>query len=191
MYCLDPRGKIIWSKSREEVPHGQALWAGNFMPDRSGTEIIILKSGHYGDFITVDAVDGSNIAEFQHEAGLKDDQGQRKYPDLPKKINWVDSELDSLWIPVDRRIVDGYGHTVQELDAYDNKVKNELHCGTSKDRLAAQAIAIDICGDDREELILYQPYHGEKIYIFTQPESSGFEKEYIHSSSVYNLKSYF
>ena len=33
-----------------------------------------------------------------------------------------------------------------------------------------QAFAVDACGDERDELVLYQPYNGEAILIFTQPD---------------------
>ena len=44
-YCLEPDGNVVWALSEEAVPHGQAVWAGNFIPDRAGTEVIILAFG--------------------------------------------------------------------------------------------------------------------------------------------------
>ena len=36
-----------------------------------------------------------------------------------------------------------------------------------------------------------QPYNGEAILSFTQPDSNGREKRYMHQESVYNIHSYF
>jgi hypothetical protein len=32
-------------------------------------------------------------------------------------------------------------------------------------------VPVDLCGDAREEVILYQPYQGKAVYIFTQADS--------------------
>ena len=66
-----------------------------------------------------------------------------------------------------------------------------LRWGTTKSNLAAQAIPLDLCGDDREELVLYQPYRGNALLIFTQPDSGGEKKRYRHQKNAYNLKTYF
>ena len=190
-YCLTPAGDTIWEKSKEEVPHGQSVWAGNFLPDRNGSELVLQTSGHFGKFTTVDAEDGITLATFEHHAGIVDDNGDRKYPDMPVKVRWGAEDADALWIPVDRMLVDGRGRCLQDLGGQDKAVAQFLHAGTSKQQLAVQAIAADLCGDDREEVVLYQPYHGEAIYIFTQPDSDGAEKPYVHRPGVYNRKSYF
>jgi hypothetical protein len=191
VYCLTPAGDTIWAKSKEEVPHGQSAWAGNFLPDRPGLEIVLLTSGHCGNFTTVDAEDGRTLARFEHRAGLVDRNGDRKYPDMPVKVEWGPHNANTIWIPVDRMLVDGSGNCLQDLGEYDEIVGASLHAGTSKQQLAAQAIAADLCGDDREEIVLYQPYHGEAIFIFTQPDSNAAEKAYVHRPGVVNRKSYF
>ena len=191
VYCLDPTGLTVWEKSREEVPHGQAAWAGNFLPERTGLEMVLLTSGHFGKFTTVDAEDGHDLAKFEHRAGLVDEDGDRKYPDMPVKVRWGADGADALWVPVDRMLVDGAGHCLSDLGEHGVAVAGLLHAGTSKQRLAVQAIAVDICGDEREEIVLYQPYHGEAVFVFTQPDSDAAAKPYAHREGVYNRKSYF
>jgi len=107
------------------------------------------------------------------------------------KVRWRGGSALSLWIPVDRVLVDGWGRIVQDLGPYDSQVAKELHCGIRKRHLPAQAFAIDLCGDDRDELLLYEPYLGEALFIFTQPDSNSRPKPYIHRPAVYNRKSYF
>ena len=191
VYCLDPTGRTIWEKSRQEVPHGQSAWAGNFLPERNGLEIVLLTSGHFGKFTAVDAENGHDLAKFEHRAGLIDNEGARKYPDMPVKVHWGAGGADALWVPVDRMLVDGAGNCLSDLGERDSAVARSLQAGTSKQQLAAQAIAADLCGDEREEVVLYQPYHGEVVFILTQPDSDAAAKTYVHRRGVYNRKSYF
>jgi len=184
-YCMSAKGEVLWDKTQQEVPHGQGIWAGNFIDSEPGTEVIILRSGHVGDFITVRGIDGKQLAAFQH---MKNYKG---YPDFPCKVNWKNTKEQSLWIPIDRTLVDGYGHIVAELGEYEDLVKKLLQWGESKSHIAVQAFSVDLCGDEREELVLYQPYNGGAILIFTQYDSDGGKKSYVHERDAYNIKSYF
>ena len=189
-YCLSATGETIWEKTQQEVSHGQAGWVGNFLPDRPGLEAIILVSGHYGVFHTFAAEDGRKLAAFEHVDGIRDARGNRRYPDMPVKVRWRDDE-DSLWVPVDRMIRNGAGEIVANLGELDSQVARELNAGTSKQRLAVQAVPVDLCGDAREEVILYQPYQGKAVYIFTQADSDAREKPYRPQQNAYNRPSYF
>jgi len=184
-YCMSARGEVLWEKTRQEVPHGQGIWAGNFIDEESGIEAIILRSGHVGDFITVRGSDGKELAAFKHR------RNYRGYPDFPCVLNWRSTKEQSLWIPIDRFVVDGHGHLVADLGKCENMVKELLQWGESKDHIAVQAFAVDLCGDEWEELVLYQPYNGEAIPIFTQSDSDAVQKPYVHEDDAYNIGSYF
>jgi hypothetical protein len=184
-YCLSAKGEVLWEKTRQEVPHGQGIWVGNFIDEEPGIEAIILRSGHVGDFITVRGSDGKQLAAFRHTKNYKG------YPDFPCVVNWKSTQEQSLWVPIDRLVVDGYGRVVAGLGEYESLVKELLRWGESKSHIAAQAFAVDLCGDEREELVLYQPYNGEAILIFTQADSDGKKKPYVHEQDAYNIRSYF
>lgn len=184
-YCLSAQGDILWEKTRKEVPHGQGIWVGNFIDEEPGMESIILRSGHVGDFITVRARDGYQLAAFRH---TKNYQG---YPDFPCIVDWKNAREQALWIPIDRTVVNGHGQVLAGLGEYEDFVKERLQWGESKSHIAAQAFAVDLCGDDREELVLYQPYNGEAILIFTQPDSDGKKKPYVHEQDAHNIRNYF
>jgi len=184
-FCLDASGKPIWQKTTEEVSHGQGIWAGNFIDFEPGDEVIILKSGHWGDFVTVRGSDGKQLAAFQHRRELKG------YPDFPCVVNWLGGGVQSLWIPIDRCLVDGYGQIVADLGSHEEHVHDRLQWGTTKSHVATQAFAVDLCGDPREELVLYQPYNGKSILIFTQPDSDMSGKTYVHQKNAHNIHSYF
>ncbi len=184
-FCLGPAGKTIWEKTCKEVSHGQGIWPGNFLDTEPGDEVIILRSGHWGDFLTVRASDGESLAAFQHRRELKG------YPDFPCVVDWLGGGVQSLWIPIDRALVDGRGQVVADLGSHEDYVQQKLQWGTTKSHVATQAFAVDLCGDERQELVLYQPYSGESILIFTQPDSDGAEKPYMPQESAYNIHSYF
>ena len=184
-FCLNPSGKSIWQKTTDEVSHGQGIWAGNFIDSEPGNEVIILKSGHWGDFVTVRGSDGKQLATFQHRRELKG------YPDFPCVVNWLGDGVQSLWIPIDRCLVDGHGTVVADLGSNEEHVRDRLQWGTTKSHVATQAFPVDLCGDQREELVLYQPYNGRSILIFTQPDSDATTKPYTHQQNVYNIHSYF
>jgi len=185
VYCMSANGEVLWEKTRQDVPHGQGVWVGNFIDKEPGLEAVILRSGHVGDFITVRGSDGEQLAAFRH---TKNYEG---YPDFPCVVNWKGTGEQSLWIPIDRTLVDGYGRVVADLGEYELMVKEQLQWGESKRHIAVQAFAVDLCGDEREELILYQPYNGRAILIFTQEDSNGLKKPYMHEREAYNIRSYF
>lgn len=184
-YCLSADGRTLWEKTTEEVSHGQGIWAGNFLDDEPGQEVVILRSGHVGDFITVRGEDGTRLAAFKHQREFGG------YPDFPCAVNWRSREVQSLWIPIDRCLVDGKGKIVAELGTYEERVRKTLQWGTTKAHVATQVFAVDLCGDERDELVMYQPYNGKGILIFTQPDSDGKERPYVHRKSVYNMHTYF
>jgi hypothetical protein len=185
-FCLTLAGETVWEKTREEVPHGQAIWTADFLDDHPGLETIILHSGHTGDFMTVDAATGAELARFHHST-VK----ERAYPDFPCVVNWTDNGVQSLWVPVDRAVVDGRGTVLASLGENEERVKDVLRWGNSKSNLAVQALALDLCGDKREELLLYQPYEGRGLFIFTQPDSDAAAKPYRHVKQAYNIRTYF
>jgi hypothetical protein len=185
LYCLTPKGNVLWQKTREQVEHGQAVWTGNFIEDEQGKEVIVLASGHVGHFITFRGSDGTTLAEFEHKKTLP------SYPDFPAVVNWKSRDVQSLWIPQDRTLVDGTGHVVAELGSLDEYVNKKLHCGTSWRPVGAQAIALDLCGDQRDEIVLYEPYEGESIFIFSNPDSDQKAKTYVPQPNAYNIRSYF
>jgi len=183
--CLAVGGEAIWEKTRAEVSHGQGIWAGNFIDQEPGQEVIICRSGHRGEFLTVRSKDGAQLATFQHRRELEG------YPDFPCVVNWQSRQIQSLWIPIDRCLVDGLGNVVADLGQHEQLVRSRLRWGTTKSQIATQAFAVDICGDGRDELVLYQPYSGQSIFVFTQPDSDGRKKPFVQQENAYNIRSYF
>ena len=177
------RTTIIWKKSKEEVPHGQAVWAVNFIDVERGLEVVVLKSRNVGDFLTLRGVDEAVLARFQQKR-------YDAYPDFPVVVNWLSTECQLLWISSDHMLVDGRGRVVQDLGLFDERVVKYLCLGVKEViDIPVQAFALALCGDDRDKLILYQPHLGRAIFIFTQSDSDA--KPYRHQPQAYNLRSYY
>jgi hypothetical protein len=184
-YCLDPDGTVLWQLSADVVTHGQGIWAGDFLTDEPGVEVVVLRSGHTGEFMTVRGADGAALARFTHSRAPVD-----SYPDLPLAVRWRHSG-DLLWVPQDRVLVDGHGLVVADLAPSDEHVVEVLHPGATVTTLAVQAMAMDLCGDERQELVLYHPYAGSSVLFFSQPGHDCAEKPYVHTPAAYNLRTYF
>ncbi len=185
LYCLDVKGNILWSRPRDQVEHGQALWVGNFIDDVAGPEVIACVRGHVGAFITFRGADGETLAEFSHR------RQEGSYPDFPSVVNWQSTDKQCLWLPQDRVLVDGRGNIIAELGELDEEVADKLNVGTSWRPVGAQAFALDVCSDERDEIILYEPYAGTVLCIFMNPDSQMTAKKYVPQPAAYNIRSYF
>jgi hypothetical protein len=177
-YCYSATGEILWRNSKD-CDHTECIWAGNFIPERPGVELIFQQKGHTANFMSADPVTGRKIKKIRLG---------KHYPDWPVQVSWADRQIQSMWMPLQRSLINGNGGVDQHLGSYDRMVSEQLHAGKTKIQLGVQAFGLDICGDDREELILYQPFQGEKIFIFTQSDSDGGVKPYVHQKQAYNIR---
>ena len=84
-----------------------------------------------------------------------------------------------------------YGHLAADLGRHENLVQELFQWGQSGDHIGVQAFAVDWCGDEREEGVLYQPCNGQAILVFTQNDSGGMEKPCVHEQDAYNIGSDF
>jgi hypothetical protein len=135
--------------------------------------------------MTVRGADGVALARFTHGRAPVE-----TYPDLPLAVRWSRAG-DLLWVPQDRALVDGHGLIVADLSPWDEHVVEVLHPGDTVNTLAVQAYALDLCGDERQELVLYHPYAGERVLFFSQPGPDCPAKPYVHAPAAYNLRTYF
>ena len=141
---------------------------------------MIQNQGHIASFMSADPTTGGKL----HDIPMG-----RHYPDWPVKVSWLSPNIQSLWMPLQRVLIDGRGQTVQGLGQYDHRVTETLHAGTSKTQPGVQALGLDLCGDHRQELVLYQPFQGERLFVFTQADSNGDQKPYVPQKQAYNMRS--
>lgn len=166
---IDSSGNPILSLGLDIVPHGQEIRCGDFFHD-SSRNLVIRYNGHHPNLMVVDN-NGDirsrfNVDETPNNTGLE-------------VIQWQESGVPEL-IYSPSALYDGSGNkvvTFPELPPPSGGRMGWYHC-----------FPADVCGDQREEVILYDPY-SDAVYIYTplpfHPEEySGYK----HTIRQYNTR---
>ena len=165
---LDGKGKPLLHLGEEAVPHGQEVRYGNFRPDLPGRELAIRYNGHHPDIMIVGAY-GEILTRFAVDES-PNNTGM-------ESVRWSD-EGDLLFSP--SALFDGHGRkvvTLPELPPPSGGKMGWYHC-----------FPADVCGDKREEVVLYDPY-GDAVYIYTPaPLDEAAYGGYQHAARQYNAR---
>ena len=166
---IDSSGNPIFSLGMDVVPHGQEIRCGNFLKD-THPNLVIRYNGHNPNLMVVDN-DGNirskiTVDETPNNTGLE-------------TIRWNGSdETDLIYSPA--ALYDGEGNkvvTFPELPPPSGGRMGWYHCFPS-----------DVCGDAREEVVLYDPYT-DAVYIYTpQPFHPDKYTGYVHTKRQYNAR---
>lgn len=166
---VDSSGNAIFSLGMDVVPHGQEIRCGNFLQDHY-PNLVIRYNGHNPDLIVVD-IEGNirtrfTVDETPNNTGLE-------------TIRWNGSEeTDLIYSPA--ALYNGEGNkviTFPELPSPTGGRMGWYHC-----------FPADVCGDAREEVILYDPYT-DSVYIYTpQPFHPDQYTGYVHTKRQYNAR---
>ena len=152
-HILDERGDVIIKLGQEEVPHGQEIRVGRFRSGDSNPQMIIRWNGHSTDVLVVD-VAGATLAELDLNPSPNNTGMEVVYwdgEDAPALLY----NGGMLWHPLR-----GSGARLPELPPPEPIGRMAwYHC-----------IPADVCGDDREELVLYNPWT-TRVYIYTQHDN--------------------
>ena len=166
---VDASGNTVFSLGFDVVPHGQEVRYGNLLPDAS-PNLVIRYNGHHPDLIVVDN-NGQirsrfRVDETPNNTGLE-------------VIRWHGSDNPEL-IYSPAALYDGEGNkvvTFPDLPPPTGGKMGWYHC-----------FPTDVCGDAREEVILYDPY-SNAVYIYTphpfDPDQFG---GYQHTTRQYNAR---
>lgn len=165
---LDAAGGHLLHLGDEVVPHGQEVRSGNFRPDLPGRELAIRYNGHHQDVMMVSAkgeiLDCFWVDESPNNTGME-------------TVRWG-ADADLLYSPA--ALFDGYGRKVATLPGLPLPSGGKMgwyHC-----------FAADVCGDEREEVVLFDPY-GDAIYIYTPaPLDAGAFGGYRHGARQCNAR---
>ena len=167
---LDGSGRRLLHLGADVVPHGQEVRCGNLRPELPGRELAIRYNGHHADVMIV-AQDGVVLNRFQ-----VDESPNNTGMEI---VRWNGSEQgDLLYSPA--ALFNGHGHkvaTFPELPAPTGGKMGWYHC-----------FPADVCGDEREEVVLYDPY-SDAVYIYTPAplDESRFDR-YHHGPRQYNAR---
>ena len=167
---VDAEGNPILSLGFDVVPHGQEIRCGKLLSDVSEDALVIRYNGHHPDLMVVDKngeiKNRFHVDETPNNTGLE-------------VIRWhgaEDPELiyspATLYNSTGEKVV-----TFPELPSPTGGRMGWYHC-----------FPADVCGDTREEVILYDPY-SDAVYIYTpppfQPDLFG---GYQHTERQYNTR---
>ncbi len=163
-------GTSVFSLGLETVPHGQEIRCGNLLTDSSGRELVVRYNGHKPELMVVDNSgqirSRFRVEEAPNNTGLE-------------IIRWNGlGNAELIYSPA--ALYDAYGNkvvTFPELPPPTGGKMGWYHC-----------FPADVCGDEREEVILYDPY-SDTVYIYTpKPFNPNQFKGYKHTERQYNAR---
>lgn len=166
---VDEEGHPIISLGFDAVPHGQEIRCGNVLRDAS-PNLVIRYNGHNPDLMVVDNK-GQIVRRFKvdpspNNTGLE-------------IIRW-NGDRNAHFIYSPAALYDGSGMKVVEFPELPQPTGGKMgwyHC-----------FPADVCGDSREEVILYDPY-SDAIFIYTpEPYESDKYQGYQHTARQYNTR---
>ncbi|MCZ6680894.1 MAG: hypothetical protein O7E52_27010 [Candidatus Poribacteria bacterium] len=147
---LDGCGNTLLKLGEALVPHGQEIRYGDVRSDSPGAELVIRYNGHHPDLMVV-SNDGEVLNRFK-----VDDSPNNTGLEI---IRWNGGNAaDLIYSPA--ALYDGYGRkvvTFLDLPPPTGGKMGWYHC-----------FPANVCGDEREEVILYDPC-SDAVYIYTPP----------------------
>ncbi len=172
-HVLDECGNVIHCAGETIVPHGQELRVGKLLPGDE-QQMVIRCQGHHPDVVVIDARGETRssfkLNEVNNNTGLEIVYwNERDQPGLLCNGNTLSSGTGELiWLLDELDQIPGNVHDLR-MSFY--------HC-----------IPADICGDSREEVVLFNPW-ADAIYIFTPaPLQSDLFRGYKPGSRQYNAR---
>lgn len=167
---VDAEGRPLLSLGFDAVPHGQEIRCGNLLSGASTDALVIRYNGHHPDLMVVDNAgqirSRFRVDETPNNTGLE-------------VIRWQGMDREAL-IYSPAALYDSVGNkvvTFPELPRPTGGKMGWYHC-----------FPADVCGDAREEIILYDPY-SDAVYIYT---ATPFQRDlfggYQHTERQYNAR---
>ena len=166
---VDAEGNPVFSLGFDVVPHGQEIRYGNLLPDAS-PNLVIRYNGHHPDLMVVD--NNGQIRSRFHVDETPNNTGL-------EVIRWHGlGNPELIYSPA--ALYDGMGNkvvTFPDLPPPTGGKMGWYHC-----------FPADVCGDTREEVILYDPY-SDAVYIYTHHlfDADVFQG-YQHTARQYNAR---
>lgn len=152
-HVMDHRGKVILSLGDSEVPHGQEVRVADFRSDLSGPEMVLRHRGHTPDLIVVGSEDGRVVSRLSLNPS-------------PTNVGMV----PVLWKGVDSTALLYNGGWLWDLETGEGAPLPGLPPPNGGDvhRMGFHhGIPANVCGDEREELILWDPTAAE-VFVYAQ-----------------------
>jgi hypothetical protein len=170
-HVMDDKGNVILKLGEKLVPHGQEVRVADFLSELAGPEMIIRYNGHDTAAMLV-SNDGQVRRKFNLNYSPNNTGMEAVYWNGPR---------DAALLHNGGRLFDAYGARLFALKELPEPVgparMGWYHC-----------IPANVCGDEREEVILYNPWDG-RIYIYTpSPLTAQAFTGYRASARQYNAR---
>ena len=156
---LNDKGKVLW---RHPCGHSQHMIIGDFRPNLPGKEVCALDRGNDRSDSGVDAMIMYSAGGKQLWREKRTDRGKNRWiSEITMVANW-DTRPGDLILAYQRggathpALYDGHGRTVAVFPLPNPKDQN-------------YAQHADICGDDREEILLW---NAKEIYIYRNAQEN-------------------
>ena len=169
---LNRNGQHLLKLGHEAVPHGQEVRCGKLCADIEGQQLVIRYNGHHPDLLVAD-YRGQILSRFQ-----ADESPNNTGLEI---IRWDDRGTDLIYSPT--ALYDGTGQkvvTFPDLPPPSGGKMGWYHC-----------FPANVCGDGKEEVILYDPYH-HTIFIYTADRAESTNDQhfsgYQHTPRQYNAR---
>lgn len=166
---LDATGQRLLELGMEAVPHGQEIRCGRYLPECPDRELVVRYNGHHPDLL----IAGRNgvrtrfsVDESPNNTGLE-------------TIHWNGTGgPDLIYSPA--ALWDGHGNRAVSFPGLPQPSGGKMgwyHC-----------FPANVCDDDREQVILYDPYQ-DRVHIYAQtPSKSVAFSGYRHTRRQYNTR---
>jgi hypothetical protein len=152
-HVIDATGNVILALGDEHVPHGQEVRVARFTEDDPDPQMAIRWNGHHTDIILVNT-SGDIVNRFQVNASPNNTGMEAVYWDGPDRPALLYNG-GMLWDPAT-----GEGTELPGLPLPDPVGRMAwYHC-----------IPANVCGDEREDLLLYDPWN-PRILVYTSGEA--------------------
>lgn len=151
-HIMDANGKVILALGEEEVPHGQEVRVANFLGDLEGPEMALRCKGHTTDLLVVSSTSPTPVVE-------------------RLQLNFSPTNVGMepvYWNGPDRPALLYNGGWLWDLEQKTGRSLPNLRApqGNKVHRMGFyHAIPADVCGDEREELVLWDPT-AQHVYIY-------------------------
>lgn len=171
-HIIDQRGQTILELGEKNVPHGQEVRVADFRDDLPGPEMLLRNKGHTTDMLLVSSATNAIVDRF--------------------KINFSPTNVGMepvYWSGPNNAALLYNGGWLWDLKTKDGRELPDLPPpnGASIHRMGFyHAIPANLCGDTREELVLWDPT-AQNIYIYSpKPLDESAYRGYIHTPRQYN-----
>lgn len=170
-HVLDGNGDVILELGEDVVPHGQEVRVATFLPDEPAPQMAVRYLGHRPDVLVADN-DGRIVRRFRLNSSPNETGMETVY--------WNGFDAPAM-LYNGGILFDGNGEPAVALP--------DLPPPVGPEKMGwYHAVPADLCGDEREDLLVYNPW-ADAVYIYTPaPSDDTAYAGYVPGPRQYNAR---